>query len=326
MRKFLFVLAASLTLAMPLQAETFKEAFPALTAQLVPEIQERTSQMQLLHGTIALQGGMAQVVVPPGYYFLGPADARHVIETLWGNPADPSILGLLVPAAMSTLGDKDWAVTVQYDPMGYVSDADATGYDYASLLKTMQDDAQAGNADRKAHGFDEITLLGWAEPPSYDQASRKLYWAKRLQFSNAPGETLNYNIRALGRKGVLVVNFIGGMDQLAEIKAAAPVVGGAVSFTQGNTYADYLPDVDTVAAVGIGGLIAGKVLSSTGVLAVALILLKKFGIFLVVGLAWVWRKVKSGFGVKSRGVKPDDSPAEVAVDDGEESDGPVRPA
>jgi hypothetical protein len=42
-----------------------------------------------------------------------------------------------------------------------------------------------------------------------------LYWARELKFGEQPVNTLNYNIRVLGRKGVLVLNFIANMDQQA---------------------------------------------------------------------------------------------------------------
>lgn len=289
-------LALIALLSTTLSAETFKEAFPELAEQLSDQYRDRTGQMQLLHGVVLLNEGNAQVDVPEGYYFLGPADAQYVLQDLWGNPSDPSALGLLFPADMTPFSEEGWGVTFAYDPMGYVSDADAEGYDYADLLTQMQDDTVAQNPERQKRGYSAVTLLGWAEPPRYDKTERKLIWAKRLSFADAPGETLNYNIRALGRKGVLVVNFIASMDQLADVHVAVPAVTKMVSFTTGNTYADFVPGVDTVAAVGIGGLIAGKVLSITGILAVALLFLKKGFILILLPLLWVWNKIKSGFG------------------------------
>ncbi|MEO6301310.1 MAG: DUF2167 domain-containing protein, partial [Paracoccaceae bacterium] len=261
-------------------------------AQLGPENQDRTGSMQLLHGTVKLDGGQAEVAVPDGFYLLGPADTRNVIEKLWGNPADTTLLGLMFPANMTPFGAHDWAATFQFDSIGYVSDSDAEDYNYDDLLKSMQDDTDAENPDRVKGGFPSVTLVGWAEPPHYDKADRKLVWAKRLTFSGTPGETLNYNIRALGRKGVLVVNFIADMEELADVQAAAPKVMKAISFTDGNRYADYVPSLDTVAAVGIGGLIAGKVLSSTGILVVALLLLKKGAVLILLPLIWVRNKIK----------------------------------
>ena len=294
--RFIASAVLALLISLPLRAETFKDAFPEIYPQIMDEFRDRAGQMNLLHGMVTLNEGQAQVDVPAGYYFLGPDDARFVIEKLWGNPEDTSLLGMLFPASMTPFDAQSWGVTFQFDPMGYVSDEDAGAYDYDDLLKQMQDDMAAGNAERQKQGYPEVTLLGWAEPPRYDKATRKLIWAKRLAFSDTPGETLNYNFRALGRKGVLVVNFIAAMPQMAEVQAAAPEVMAMVSFTTGNTYADFVPGVDTVAAVGIGGLIAGKVLSTTGALAVALLFLKKAWFLIFLPLAWVWTKFKSGRG------------------------------
>ena len=282
----------ALLLALPLRAETFKEAFPDIVPQIMEQYRDRTAALQLLHGTIPLGAGDSQVAVAPGYYMLGPADARYVLETLWGNPPDDTVQGLLFPPGMTPFDQQGWVATFQFDPMGYVSDADAEGYDYDALLEEMKADATSENALRQKDGYPTVTLLGWAEPPHYDQASRSLFWAKRLQFSGSQAETLNYNIRVLGRKGVLVINFIADMTSLEQVRQDAPKVAAMVSYTQGNRYSDYVPGVDTVAAMGIGGLIAGKVLANSGLLAIALLFLKKAGFLVLVPVAWVWNRLR----------------------------------
>jgi len=148
----------------------------------------------------------------------------------------------------------------------------------------MQQDTLAENPWRKENGYGEIGLVGWAEAPHYDAESRQLYWAKELSFEDEPENTLNYNIRALGRKGVLVINFIAYMGQLEEVHAATPAILAMTDFTPGNKYSDFDPSIDKVAAIGIGGLIAGKVLAKAGLIAMALIFLKKFGILLLLPL------------------------------------------
>ena len=80
------------------------------------------------------------------------------------------------------------------------------------------------------------------------------------------------------------MNFIAGMDQLDNVEAAVPDVLGMVNFTEDNRYSDFDPKIDTVAAVGIGGLIAGKVMAKTGLLAMGVVLLKKFGVVLLLPL------------------------------------------
>ena len=55
-------------------------------------------------------------------------------------------------------------------------------------------------------------------------------------------------------------------------------------FTQGQKYSDFDPDLDEVAAYGLGALVAGKVIAKTGLLAAALIFLKKFGVIILLAI------------------------------------------
>lgn len=268
--------AALIGMASPVLAESFEKLFPGIIEQLPEEIQPGLKYMDLQQGKIPVGGNIATINVPEGYYFLGPNDAEFVLSVLWENPASSSTLGMIFPTQYSPLHQGAWGIEISFEDIGYVSDDDAEGYDYDDLLKTMQADTREDSAWRTENGYPSIELVGWATPPHYDSASRKLYWAQRLRFGGEEVETLNYNIRALGRKGVLVVNFISSIDKLEEVEAAAPEVLAMVNFTEGNRYSDFDPGVDKVAAVGIGGLIAGKVLAKSGFLAVALIFLKKF--------------------------------------------------
>lgn len=96
-----------------------------------------------------------------------------------------------------------------------MSDEDAADIDYDELLEEMQDDIRDANPDREAAGYGTIELLGWAEAPHYDATSKKLYWAKELRFDGSDETTLNYEIRALGRRGILTMTFIAAGSQLA---------------------------------------------------------------------------------------------------------------
>lgn len=285
MRKLCVAAAIVAGLASPLAAETLFEAFPDLKGQFPPEMEPRVAQIELRHGTMALPDGKASLSLTPDVYGLDAPDARYVLETLWGNPPSPETLGLILPADATPIDDS-WAVELTYEAMGYVSDEDAADMDPAELLASMQEDVKAANPDRLRDGYPAITLIGWAAPPKYDAATHKLHWAKELHFSDTEGNTLNYNIRILGRHGVLVANFIAGMDHLPDVQKVAPSVMGMINFDQGARYADFKPGVDTVAAVGVSGLIAGKVLAKTGFLVVILALLKKAWFLLLLPLAW----------------------------------------
>ena len=63
---------------------------------------------------------------------------------------------------------------------------------------------------------------------------------------------------------------VADASQLAAVAESSKLVLDKTDFAAGHRYADFDSNVDTVAAVGIGGLIAGKVLLKTGVLAALL--------------------------------------------------------
>lgn len=124
-----------------------------------------------------------------------------------------------------------------------------------------------------------MELVGWAAPPRYDAVDPKLHWAKHPRFSDT--DTLNYTISARGCRSVLIINVVAAIDELPAVFAAAPKVMSMVSFNGGHKYSDFTPRIDRLAAVGSGGLIAGKVMAKTGVLVTFLLLFKKAWIILL---------------------------------------------
>lgn len=270
----------------PAHAKSFAELFPQLATELDPEQRALLDGMDYQTGTITIGNNLASFELGEEYYFLGAEDASHVLVRLWGNPPSTDTLGMIFPIDQTPLHDT-WGIELTYEEIGYVSDKDAADYDYDALLKIMQEDIVEENEFRVQQGYGWMKLIGWAERPYYDTADHKLIWAKELAFEGEESHTLNYNIRVLGRKGVLVINFIAMMDQLNEVRAATPAVLAMTSFNAGNRYSDFDSSVDTVAAVGIGGLIAGKVLAKTGFLAIALVFLKKFWFLALLPLLWL---------------------------------------
>jgi len=264
-------------------------------AAMTPEQEKAWAQalwksLDRRHGEIVLPNGVATLKVPENFYYLSPDDTEKVLVKVWGNPPGSKKQGMLFPAGMTPFDRDAWAVTIDYAEDGYVSDKDADKMDYDALLKQMQEAVQENNKQRKKQGYEPISLVGWAAKPYYDKASHKLYWAKEVKFGNDEVNTLNYNIRVLGRKGYLVLNFIAGMDQKPVIDSKIDGVLAMSSFNPGFRYGDFNPKLDKVAAYGIGGLVAGAVLSKTGMFAAALLLLKKLWILLAAGIAAIYGK------------------------------------
>ncbi len=197
---------------------------------------------------------------------------------------------MIVPNEPSPAHPDGWGVILSYVEEGHVDDADAEGIDYAELLTSMKAATEEENGERSKLGFPAIHLVGWAEPPHYDKERHSLYWAKELAGDGplAGENSLNYAVRVLGRKGVLELNAVAGMSQLAQIRPEMEKVYALVEFEQGNRYSDFNPDIDTVAAYGIGGLIAGKVAAKAGLFALllkGLLAAKKAVIIGVIALA-----------------------------------------
>src|SRR5262245_28853067 len=190
-------------------------------------------------GTVVIGKQLATINVPSGFRFLGPADAKRLLEEGWGNPPGSAPLGMLVPAAVSPLSDAGWGVIITFEEDGHVKDDDAKDINYASLLKDMQKGVENENKARAKAGYDRVRLVGWAEPPHYDQAAHKLYWAKDLQFGDEQDHTLNYNVRILGRRGVLVLNAVADMKQLNTVHADIGTLLPAVDFNEGHRYTDF---------------------------------------------------------------------------------------
>ena len=170
-----------------------------------------------------------------------------------------------------------------------------TNIDYTDLLKDMQSDTEEANEQRAEAGYEPVTLVGWAAKPYYDHQLNVLHWAKELRFGQATEHTLNYNVRLLGRRGVLNLNAVGDLSQLAEVRGTIPAVIKSVSFSKGLQYADFNPKLDEVAAVGIGGLVAGKILAKVGFFALIL----KFWKILIALAAGAWTAVRRFFGAKT---------------------------
>jgi len=284
MKLFSLAASVSLALAQPVLSASHSEMFPEIHAELNDEWQAALDSLDFQQTTVFLADGKIKLEVPEGFYFLDQEDTQFILTQAWGNPPGVPELGMIFPVTASPLADDSWGMTIEYEDIGYVSDEDAADYDYDELLQVMQEDTEAGNDWNFENGYDTVDLVGWAAEPYYDQDQRSLYWAKELMFSSVDVATLNYDIRVLGRQGVMVFRFIADIGALDEINATVPVALKMAQFTPGNTYEEFDSSIDKVAAVGIGGLIAGKVLAKTGMLVALLALLKKFGVLLLLPL------------------------------------------
>lgn len=280
------------------EAELSPEEMEAAVAEFHASLEHRT-------GRIALPSAHITLNVPAGFYFLDMADARSVLEEGWGNPPDANVSGMLFKEGMAALDDDAWGVVLTYEDTGYVSDEDANGIDYDVLIEAMREEGVSENAERKRQGYPTIDIIGWAAEPRYDAKTHKLYWAKELAFEGSPTHTLNYDMRVLGRRGVLSLNFVAAVEQLAEIEQVSPQVLAIPDFDAGSRYEDFNVATDTKADFGVAGLIGGTaaaavIAKNTGFLAIVLLFLKKGWILVVGAVAGIGALVRNVFNRKPK--------------------------
>jgi uncharacterized membrane-anchored protein len=219
-------------------------------------------EAKLTAGKVALKDNLASLNLTDEFRYLPPAEADNFLSQVWGNPPGAETLGMIFPTTENV--KSTWAVIVTYSEDGYVSDKDATTINYDSLLKDMKSGEEEVNQERKEEGYPAVHLVGWAEQPTYNQAEHKLFWAKELEFEGEKPNTLNYNVRALGRHGVLVLNAVASMDELPAIRENINKLLPLVQFEEGKRYADFSPSVDKVAGYGLAALVGGTIASKAG--------------------------------------------------------------
>lgn len=301
--KNLFLIAGLLLASFPAFAEV---AEPAVSdAEYEQWTRDFLASLDFQSGVIELPGGIARLDMPEAYVYLNPQDADRLLSEGWGNPPGTESLGMILPADISPFEYEGWGVVIQHVSDGYISDEDAHDIDYDELLKSMQADQVEENEIREQEGYPSIDFVGWAETPHYDAQEHKLYWARNLKFEGTTENTLNYNVRILGRQGMLVMNAVAFMGQLDQVRADMGNVLAFSEFTEGNRYEDFNPEIDEVAAYGLGAVIAGKLAAKAGLLAKLGVLLLAFKKFLIaIGAAivvFLGKLFKGRLGEKSIG-------------------------
>lgn len=247
--------------------------------------EEFEASLHYKQGDISLMDGMVHLKVPKSFRYLDPKDSERLLVDGWGNPPGNETLGMLFPADISPLAKNGWGIVITYSDDGHVSDEDAGDIDYAELLDNMKEESDADNEARKQQGYGAVDLVGWAKTPYYDQASHKYYWAKELHFEGSDHNTLNYNVRILGREGVLVLNAVADMDQLGQIDKDIKPVLGFTNFADGDRYQDFDASTDKMAEYGLAALVGGLAAKKLGLLAVMAAFFVKFWKLLLIGMA-----------------------------------------
>jgi uncharacterized membrane-anchored protein len=227
--------------------------------------EEKKEPIQWTRGPAKVDVGdnLGEVKLSDRLVFAGKADTERLMREM-GNPTNGSELGLVT----SRVEGENWFVVFEWRGVGLVKDDERNEIDADALLKNIQRASEAANEKRKKQGSTALHVTGWAEPPHYDTATHNLTWAIRGKTDDGD-EVVNYNVRLLGREGVMSVTLVDEPNGLATAKPRVDAVIQGFTFKRGKTYAEWVPG-DKVAAYGLTALIAagaGAAAVKTGLLA-----------------------------------------------------------
>ena len=240
-------------------------------------------------GTAAAPIGndLAEMDLGEGLIYLDQAGTRQFLE-LTQNPTSGAEMAVVAPASDA----EQWFLVFEWNEIGYVKDDEKDQLDAEAMLASIRDATAAGNEERQKRGWPAMEIVGWQQEPHYDTATNHLTWA--IVGASEGHQTINRMIKLLGRKGVMTVTLVAAPEELAAASAHVDTLLGAYRFRPGKTYAEYLPGKDSVAEMGLKGLIlggAGAVLIKSGLLA-------KFWKVIVVGIAGLGGGIARLFGRK----------------------------
>lgn len=232
----------------------------------------KTDTIQGQQGEIELSRCHATISVPVGYVFIDATQTKKLLVDYWGNPENRAdhVLGAILPISVRYFYQASAAFIISYNNGGYVKDDDASSIDYDELLKGMQHATEEEN--KRLPEAQHFKLKGWAVTPYYDQNRHVLIWAKHLIGND--GETINYDMRILGKDGFVSINAVIDPECLSEAEAYGNTMISSLHYRNGYAYSDFDPQKDRMSEWTIGGLIAGSIIAKTGILA-------KIGVFLL---------------------------------------------
>lgn len=190
---------------------------------------------------------IGEVQLPADYVFAGPNDTRTLMEA-FQNPLTGREVGFVSPAT------REWFAIFEFDEVGYVRDDEKGQLDAAALLESIKAAGQTANQERQKRGWPIMTVIGWEQPPHYDESTHNLEWAVRYESEGVP--VINYNTRLLGRRGVMEVTLVTDPENLGESLPKFKSMLTGVGFTPGQKYGEFRQG-DKIAEYGLTGLIVG---------------------------------------------------------------------
>jgi uncharacterized membrane-anchored protein len=218
----------------------------------------------------------ATLALPAGDKFVPAAAAARLLRSMGQTVDDRRLVGMVTPAEE----DGNWVAIVMFTKDGYIRDDDAQHWKADEMLRRLTESVTQSNAARKAHGFPQLEVRGWAEAPTYDAATHRLVWGAIVRKEDGPDDdahqAVNYQTVALGRDGHLELTVASRLSSFAADKAIANALLADIDYVPGKRYADFDKFTDRVAEYGLAALVVGVAAKKLGLIAMLIAFAAKF--------------------------------------------------
>ena len=201
------------------------------------------------------------------------SDINQFSYWAWGTPADKNTV-------LYIKGD-GYNIFVEYFDNGFVKIDDWKQVKSKDLMDEMQRIAKSNEPYLKSQGLAYTTNIKWIYKPTFDEKSKLVFYSYEVSWSDG-NKTMENRSIALGRRGHIDNSYVVNINKdtnLLDTAEFSKEFGESVIFGDGSKHSDYKSG-DKIAAVGLGGLVAGslgvKALAKAGAFAKFLPLLAKF--------------------------------------------------
>lgn len=226
-------------------------------------------------------GDIADLVLDPSMAYMDAENTRKFLDDN-GSISSENDIGAVYP-----IDDSNWIVYFEYFNEGHIDDEEKNDIDAKALLESYINGTKEQNK-KLEDPADHLFVEGWEKAPYYDENERALSWTLRMH-TNDNEPLLNQNMRVLTRTGNMSVVLVTDPDHLqADAASMKRLVSSHLTIKAGQRYEDFDESTDKKANYGLTGLILGGaglvVAKKAGLIAVIVLLVKKFGIVLVAAI------------------------------------------
>ncbi|HVM79089.1 MAG TPA: DUF2167 domain-containing protein [Stellaceae bacterium] len=260
-------------------------------------------------GKYQLTASKSSLDLPADYGIIQGAGAVAFYEAINGVNAPASLEAVILDPKAGDI------VLFKSIREGYVKFDDWSDVDADGFLESMKEGTEEANKERAKHNVSPLKIIGWRQKPTLDPTTKTVSWA--LDLENDEGKLVNASVLIFSRYGYEQLTWAG--DAKDDPNVFLSRIRAAYDFDAGARYGDFQPN-DKVAEYGIATLVAGlvgaKVAAKFGLLALALVFLKKAWILVVIALSGVGAFFKRLFGRRSPAVAAPPPPSPQRDDAG----------